>query len=859
MSLTRTTCPYCGVGCGVLAGVDGTIKGDPDHPANFGRLCSKGSALGETIDLDGRLLAPMVDGQAATWDTALDRVASAFGDAVEKHGPDSVAFYVSGQLLTEDYYVANKLMKGYIGSANIDTNSRLCMASSVVGHERAYSTDTVPGIYEDLELADTIVLVGSNLAWCHPVLFQRIQAAKQARPHMKVVNIDPRITATSALADMHLQVAPDGDIALFNGLLAHLVDAGAVDADYVAQHVNGFETAVQAARVCDVSKSGIPATGLQAFFDLFAKTEKVVTIYSQGVNQSACGSDKVNAILNCHLATGRIGRPGMGPFSATGQPNAMGGREVGGLANMLANHLDIDNADHRDAVQGFWNSPTMCSELGLKAVDLFEACSNGKIKALWVMSTNPAVSLPHANHVADAIANVPFVAVSDIMANTDTGDLADVLLPAAGWGEKNGTVTNSERRVSRQRSFLPVPGEARPDWAIICDVAKRMGWGDAFAFETPQQMFAEYVGLSDAVQHFGKDLDMSAFADVDYEEFPPTHWPYNEKRFFADGGFYHPDGKAKMLPTMAPTDVIQDRYRLNTGRIRDQWHTMTRTGKAARLGSHLGEPFVEIHPEDALSLGVGPADILRLSTPTDAGLFRVMVTDSVVKGQLFAAMHWTRQNTTKGQVNGVVNVKTDPFSGQPALKGGQVDAVKFEAKWHGFLASINPPLPKVAYAATARSETGWRAEFASDGDLPPLEGLLATLTGSDDGVVSVVADQVTGLGRVARTKNGVLTDLFFVSSSPVAVSRNYITTLIGQDMPAIQALAGLPGADQPDPGAQICSCMNVGVNTVRAAILAGATTVDAIGTATGAGTNCGSCKPELAGLFESCQTPLAAE
>ena len=445
MSLTRTTCPYCGVGCGVLAGADGTIKGDPDHPANFGRLCSKGSALGETIDLEGRLLHPKIEGRKASWDEALDLVAAKFTEAIQKHGPESVAFYASGQLLSEDYYVANKLMKGFIGAANIDTNSRLCMASSVAGHKRAFGTDTVPGIYGDLEEADLVVLVGSNLAWCHPVLYQRIAAAKDARPHMRVVNIDPRRTATTDLADLHLQIAPDADVALFNVLLAHLAKAGALDHGFVANHVNGLDKALTAAGQSNLADTGLSAQDLQLFLSLWAKTEKVVTVYSQGVNQSESGTDKVNAILNCHLATGRIGKPGMGPFSITGQPNAMGGREVGGLANMLANHLELDNADHRAAVQTFWNSPTICTKPGLRAVDLFDACANGKIKALWVISTNPAASLPDADGVAAAIANVPFVVTSDIIEKTDTNDLAHVLLPATGWGEKDGTVTNSHR------------------------------------------------------------------------------------------------------------------------------------------------------------------------------------------------------------------------------------------------------------------------------------------------------------------------------------------------------------------------------------------------------------------------------
>ncbi|MEL7173406.1 MAG: molybdopterin-dependent oxidoreductase, partial [Pseudomonadota bacterium] len=495
----RTACPYCGVGCGVLATPDGrggaAIAGDPAHPANGGRLCSKGSALGETLDLEGRLLRPRIRGREAHWDEAIDLVAERFRAAVAQHGPDSVAFYVSGQLLTEDYYVANKLMKGFIGSANIDTNSRLCMASTVAGHRRAFGGDLVPGTYEDLELADLVVLTGSNLAWCHPVLYQRLAAARGARPEMRVVVIDPRRTATTELADLHLALRPGSDVALFNWLLARLEADGAVDAGFVAAHVADFPSSIAAAReatmAATVSATGLDPADLERFAQLFTRTERTVTVFSQGVNQSSAGTDKVNAIINCHLATGRIGRPGMGPLSVTGQPNAMGGREVGGLANMLAAHLSIEDPAHRSAVQAFWDAPTICERPGLKAVDMFEACAAGRIKALWIMSTNPAVSLPRAGDVAEAIRACDFVAVSDAVADTDTTRLADVLLPAAAWGEKSGTVTNSDRVISRQRAFLPAPGQTRPDWRIICDVAAAMGWRDAFDFESPAAVFRE--------------------------------------------------------------------------------------------------------------------------------------------------------------------------------------------------------------------------------------------------------------------------------------------------------------------------------------------------------------------------------
>ena len=394
----KTTCPYCGVGCGVLAkrgpNRTATIQGDPDHPSNFGRLCSKGAALAETIGLEGRLLHPEIGGRKETWDQALDLVATRFSEAIAAHGPDSVAFYVSGQMLTEDYYVANKLMKGFIGSANIDTNSRLCMASAVAGHRRAFGADTVPGTYRDLELADLVVLVGSNLAWCHPVLYQRLAAAKSARPDMRIVVIDPRRTVTAEISDLHLPIRADGDVALFTGLLSHLAKQGRIDRDYVEAHTAGLEAALIAASALrreDVEQqTGLDAKSLTRFYRLFGETEKVVTVYSQGVNQSSRGTDKVNAIVNCHLAAGRIGRPGMGPFSVTGQPNAMGGREVGGLANMLAAHMDIDNAADRARVQRFWRAPAVAAKPGLKAIDLFRAVRKGRIKALWIIGTNPA-------------------------------------------------------------------------------------------------------------------------------------------------------------------------------------------------------------------------------------------------------------------------------------------------------------------------------------------------------------------------------------------------------------------------------------------------------------------------------------
>ena len=872
----KTTCPYCGVGCGVLAtatdkatGPEVTVKGDPDHPANLGRLCSKGTALAETLSLEGRLLHPTLNGMATDWDTALSQVATKFKQTIHNHGPDSVAFYVSGQLLTEDYYIANKLMKGFIGSANIDTNSRLCMASSVAGHKRAFGTDTVPGQYADLEAADLIVLVGSNLAWCHPVLYQRIAAAKSARPNMKVINIDPRRTATSDLADLHLAIQPGSDVALFNHLLTSLCEKGAVDARFVSDHVDGLDAALSAARADALSVTGLKEEEIAAFTQAWVETEKVVTIYSQGVNQSTSGADKVNAILNCHLASGRIGRPGMGPFSVTGQPNAMGGREVGGLANMLACHLDLENAGHRATVRDFWRAPKMPDAAGLKAVDMFRAVADGRIKALWIMCTNPVVSMPEADQIREAIASCDFVVVSDMYGDTETAALADIVLPATGWGEKDGTVTNSERCISRQRGFLPKPGSARHDWDIMAEVGRRMGWQEAFDYSAPAEILREYATLSGLAAAHGKDFDISAFAELtdhQYDQMPPQHWPItpvrNGGRFFADGNFFTPTGKARMLPVthrppaLAPTP--ERPFILNTGRIRDQWHTMSRSGLTSRLSQHMAEPYLEIHPKDAKRLDLKAAELAEVSSPHGKAILRVLISDRVKTGQVFAPMHWTGAFASDGRIDAVVAAEVDPISGQPESKATPVSIRKHPARWYGYAISRTKPIPTSNYWALARTEAGWQAEMA--GQESPADWLQfaralfqAPLTNAQ-----VLTDPAKGMFRLAADDNGRLSAALFIAPAPVAVSRQHVKTLLDAAAPA--PLSGRPGADQPDPGALICSCFNVGVNTLVTAIHEQQLlSVEDIGAALNAGTNCGSCRPELAALISSATQRQAAE
>ncbi|CAN7539093.1 molybdopterin-dependent oxidoreductase [Agrobacterium tumefaciens] len=872
---TKTTCPYCGVGCGVIATVndDGavSVRGDEDHPANFGRLCSKGSALAETIDLDGRLLHPEIAGRRASWDEALDLVASRFSQAIAEHGPDSVAFYVSGQLLTEDYYLANKLMKGFIGSANIDTNSRLCMSSSVAGHRRAFGADTVPGTYEDMELADLVILTGSNLAWCHPVLYQRLAAAKAARPEMKVVVIDPRRTMSADIADMHLAIRPDGDVALFTGLLAHLSDSPAIDRGYVENHTLGFDAAMQAANGHSLPEiaeaTGLTIAELISFYELFERTEKTVTCYSQGVNQSKSGTDKVNAIINCHLATGRIGRPGMGPFSLTGQPNAMGGREVGGLANMLAAHMAIENAEDRDRVRRFWASPAIAEKPGLKAVDMFRAVADGRIKALWIMATNPVVSMPDAGAVEAAIKACPFVVVSDVMANTDTARHAHVLLPSLGWGEKDGTVTNSERRISRQRGFLAVPGEAKADWWQMAEVGRRMGFGTAFAYGQPSEIFAEHAALSGFENAGSRDFDISGVERNSYDAMTPFQWPKAGPgdavvtRFFADGRFYHADGKARFIVTTLPeTGRTSADYplTLNTGRIRDQWHTMTRTGKSARLTAHIAEPFAELHPRDAQTLGIESADLVELESPHGKVLLRALVSERQARGSVFAPMHWNDQFASQARIDVVVAPVTDPYSGQPASKNVAVRARRFEAKAYGFAISrVRPDAPDCAYWATAKADGGYRMELAFAEEPQDWTLWARQVFGIEARVEPLgYSDRQTGDLRLAFFDGDILLAALFVARQPVAVARNWAISQLAErheDLRMRFALvAGRPGAGRADPGATVCSCFNVGVNQITAAIREGCRSVEAIGKALNAGTNCGSCRAEIRGIIDGC-------
>lgn len=871
----RTTCPYCGVGCGVSAKPDGlggaVIAGDPDHPANFGRLCSKGAALGETLGLETRLLHPMLrqaDGTLVrrSWECAIDRVADDFGRTIKQYGPGAVAFYLSGQLLTEDYYVANKLMKGFLGSANVDTNSRLCMASSVAGHRRTFGSDTVPGSYADLDLADVIVLVGSNAAWCHPVLYQRMIANKQQRG-AKLVVIDPRRTATAEDADLFLPIAPGMDAALFCGLLVHLADNSTLDRDYIDRHTSGFAEALDRAReiapdaATTSAVCGLDVDEVTRFFALFRTVPKAVTAFSQGVNQSAQGTDKVCAIINCHVATGRIGKPGMGPFSLTGQPNAMGGREVGGLANQLAAHMNFTPGDI-DRVGRFWRAPAMARREGLKAVDLFAAIERGEIRALWVMATNPAVSLPRARAVREALGQLDLFVVSDNVWSNDTINAgAHVLLPAAAWGEKDGTVTNSERRISRQRSFLPPPGEARPDWWIVTQVAHRLGFGKHFPYHSPADIFREHAALSSFENNGVRDFDIGALARLTNEEFnalEPVQWPAHDgkargdSRFFAHGKFYTSDGRARLVapekPALRTAPSAQFPFVLNTGRVRDQWHTMTRSGLSPQLANHIREPFVEVHPEDAAAAGLIDGGFASLQTPHGACVLKVVFSEYQRRGSLFAPIHWSDETASSARIGALVAPATDQWSGQPEAKATPVEIKSVAFRHRGFLlARKRITLPRGTWWTRVKLAAGTGYLLATDAPPAAWRELASDLFGSTE--FAEFIDEPRGLYRMAVFDHDRLDGCLFLGPADVELQWDAVKKLLKADaLSEAQRrplLSGRSADDLPANGPLICACFGVGLNLIRTALEQGASSVADIGTALRAGTNCGSCLPEL--------------
>lgn len=884
---TATTCPYCGVGCGVnvptiISTTDDnkqaveSVSGLANHPANQGRLCVKGSSLHETLSLKGRLLEPVVHGETSDWDNALDTVAETIHSVMQQHGPEAIAFYGSGQLLTEDYYVANKLIKGFLGSANIDTNSRLCMASAVVGYKKAFGSDTVPGCYEDLDQADLIVMIGSNAAWAHPILYQRMVSAKQANPAMKIVVVDPRATASCDIADLHLAIKPGSDGFLFNGLLSYLANNNYCDQGYIQQHTQGYSAALESAleQCPDIESSaqlcGISRADIEHFYQLFARTDKTISFYSQGINQSESGVDKCSAIINCHLASAKIGKPGTGPFSITGQPNAMGGREVGGLANQLAAHMDFANPEDVERVQRFWNASHMADKEGLKAVDLFDAIEAGKIKFLWIMSTNPLVSMPEADRLKQALKKCDMVVVSDCQEKTDTTAVADVLLPAAGWGEKNGTVTNSERRISRQRNFIPTAGNSKPDWWIITQVAQKLGFVQAFPYQHPSEIFNEHAALSafeNGVDgHRKRDFDLSALVGMsqqEYDDLQPVQWPVNQEypqgrqRMFDDGEFFTPEKTARFIAVTARYPALRKTSHLpfimNTGRIRDQWHTMTRTGKTDRLLQHISEPYIDIHPSDAKQLQLQEDMIARIHNPHGHILARVKLSEQQRAGEVFVPMHWTGQFASKGRMGVLVNSITDPISGQPESKHVPVAIEKYPAAWFGFLLLLDDDVvPGCEYWSKIPFDRGSYYELAGSQDIQCAVNQLSEYL--PKGSELRYFDTAQGRYRIGVIQDQKLTGVLFLSRQFDLPNRRWLCSIFNKDIVSDfqrrALLAGQEGNAAADPGKIICSCFQVGDKQINEAIKQGHDSTERLGKAIKCGTNCGSCIPEIQKLID---------
>jgi assimilatory nitrate reductase catalytic subunit len=912
---TKSTCPYCGVGCGVIIESEGEqitgVRGDPDHPANFGRLCTKGSTLHLTaaapITRQTRLLHPMrrehrsEKAHRVSWDDALGFATENFVQVIREHGPDAVGFYISGQLLTEDYYVFNKLAKGLIGTNNVDTNSRLCMSSAVAGYKMTLGADAPPNCYDDVNHAQCIFIVGSNTAWAHPILFRRIEEAKAANPQMKIIFCDPRRTDTAEIADLYLPIQPGTDVMLFNGLLHIMLWEGWVRHDYVAAHTSGFDDLKATVRDCTpdlvAQVCGIKKEDLFLAAKLFATSASTLSLYCQGLNQSSSGTAKNAALINLHLATAQIGKPGAGPFSLTGQPNAMGGREVGGLANLLSAHRDLANPEHRAEVAALWGVPSVPEKPGKTAVEMFQAAADGEIKALWIACTNPAQSMPDQSTVRRALERAEFVVVQEAFATTATCDYADLLLPATTWGEKTGTVTNSERRISRVRPAVPKPAGTRHDWAIAAEFAHRLerklrpGQATLFPYLlTDETAGAEAIWNEHRESTRGRDLDITgmSYALLDRS---PLQWPMpagqaaGKVRLYEDGIFPTADGKARFAnvayqPLAEPRESRYP-FSLTTGRLRDQWHGMSRTGTLGRLFGHVAEPSVQMNPQDMSRRLLNEGDLVHVTSKRGSILVPVQASNEVGLSQAFMAMHWgseflTGCSSTGERLAGINAITTSaycPTSKQPELKHAAVKILKAELPWQLLaiawlpqddalhareeLKQVMALFPFASCVPFGRERAGVLLRAAAH-EAPPDELVLRieALLGLSGPEVLRYADRKKGQRRAMRlVRQGQEARLEGFVLAGDTSAQAWIKTLLQDELPA-QAYGRLllvPGAKPPVAvqarGKQICTCFNV-TDAEIGEFLGGCTgseaqRLDALQGNLKCGTNCGSCVPEL--------------
>ncbi len=882
---TKSTCCYCGVGCGVIIKSENdkivSVEGDPDHPANYGRLCTKGSTLHLTAKLDARGLYPEIrDSRTAprkvtSWDHALDHVVDQFTEIIRTHGPDAVGFYISGQLLTEDYYVFNKLAKGLIGTNNVDTNSRLCMSSAVTGYKLTLGADAPPACYEDIDDTNCLFIAGSNTAFAHPIIFRRIEDAKTNNPDMKIVVVDPRYTDTAQLADLHLAILPGTDVALFNAMLHVMLQEALIDPAYIARHTEGFESVKSTVseyspqKVADIC--GISAEDIIQAARWFAQGP-ALSMYCMGLNQSVQGSDKNAALINLHLATGQIGKPGAGPLSLTGQPNAMGGREVGGMANLLSGHRNLADPAHRAEVATLWDIDEVPANPGKTAVEMFEAVEKGEIKAIWIACTNPAHSMPDLNNVLASLQKAELVVLQDAFNNTDSNQYADVFLPASTWGEKEGTVTNSERRITRLLPAVSKPGEARHDWEIVVDFANRLAKkldkpAHLFPYKTTESIFNEHRETTR-----GRDLDITGLSYQTLVQDGPQQWPYNEgdtngrDRLYCDGVFPTPSGKAQFYTTSyQPTaDQVSDQYPLHllTGRLRDQWHGMSRTGTVAQLYNHVETPFLSIHPDALSARQLKDGDIVRMYNQRGSLNVKLQASDSVKPGETFMPMHWGRQFMQGLGVNALTTSAFDPKSKQPELKHTAINIEKLNLPWQmtvlracadlSLVSQIRTLLPQFEYATCSlygRDNSLLVLEVAHTSS--PKDEVIAyldTLLGmTDTQAMMQYDDNQRGISKRLLVEKNQLTGLRLIGET-LAMPWLKQVMLEGDFNQELRqwALAPVSKAPtgKPTRGKIICNCLDVSENEVIETCQAGAD-LATLQEKRRCGTQCGSCVPEL--------------
>ncbi|MDP2230672.1 nitrate reductase [Methylotenera sp.] len=902
---TKSTCCYCGVGCGVIIHSENNkiidVKGDPDHPANFGRLCTKGATLHLTAKLDNRLLYPELRASRnaprarATWDESLDFIVEKFANTIETHGPDSVAFYISGQLLTEDYYVFNKLAKGLIGTNNVDTNSRLCMSSAVTGYKATLGTDAPPACYEDIDHTDCLFIAGSNTAFAHPIIFRRIEAAKERNPNFKIIVVDPRRTDTAQAADLHLAILPGTDVALFNGMLHVMLWEGLLDMAYINAHTNGFAelketireyTPKMVADICGVKEADIITAA-----KWFGKGPSL-SMYCQGLNQSIHGTDKNAALINLHLATGQIGKLGAGPLSLTGQPNAMGGREVGGMANLLSGHRDMDNAEHRAEVAKLWNVESVPETPGKTAVEMFDAIKDGSIKAIWIACTNPAHSMPDLNNVLLALNKAELVVVQDAFSNTDTCQYADILLPASTWGEKEGSVTNSERRITHVNPAVQPPAEARHDWEIMVDFAQRLekrlatnrtlglskgATKTLFPYTSAEQIFNEHRETTR-----GRDLDITGLSYALLDEQGPQQWPFitgdvtGKARLYADGMFQKPDGRAQFVNVTykGTADKTDARHPLHllTGRLRDQWHGMSRTGSVAQLFNHAEEAVIHMSADDMTRRSIKHGDIVKVSNKRGSLVLPAQTSNEVKPSQTFIAMHWGSQFMHGLGVNALMPAAFDKTSKQPELKHTAIKIEKLELPWRmtvmrtiqdlSLLQKVRVLLTNFEYAScglfgrATEHHAGMlvlRAAHKAAPEATLIAEIDAILGMTDDMPLLNYIDAKRGVSKRILVENNLsnnnpeVTGVRLVGETLASDWLKDIMTT-GEFSPELRrwALAplSLPPAGQRSRGKIVCNCLDVAENDITDTIQLGADLIT-LQNKLKCGTECGSCVPEL--------------